>query len=159
MKIDKKQCQTWHCVKRAKERLGIALTERDISEIVNSAIDEKPSDRFKLTFVEAQSNRVSVFKLEFDSISINCVIDIHRRSIVTFLFDSKEIKTIYHYYDIFNNKINVSTITKKFWSFNTETNELIIPFEEVLTVGNQYIVQPMNKVFEFDNGDLIEVIP
>src|SRR5512138_1159016 len=105
--VDKKECQKGHFINRIRRRLKITLTDNDIDQLVSCIKNQKNTDRYKIKYLEKQSNRVVVYELTIDDKEpVNILYDKFRHMIVTVLF-KEDGDTIYHYYDIFGNKIKV----------------------------------------------------
>lgn len=85
--LSKKAAQNKHAKKRAEERFGIKLNKTDIHQIV-TCIQEK---RDNVAFVKALSNRVSVWKIDFNNAVALALYDKHRKNIVTFLPEHYEV--------------------------------------------------------------------
>lgn len=125
----KAKCQGWHAAKRAKERTGIRLTEQLSKEIVSCIKKNKEHNDFKLSFVESQSKRLSVYEIVFTGKNpVNLVYDNFRNTIVTFLYP-EDAFNVYHFYDVFGNKVSVKNEYGKIWKL--KDNVLDIPGETV----------------------------
>lgn len=156
----KKQCQKWHARKRAKERLGINYTEELNSQIISCIKNEgKKSSEFSVKYIESQSNRLHVYELKLKNGKlINLVYDCFRNQVITFLFP-EDFQNIYHYYDIFMNKISTKHDFGKIWQLDGTTLE--IPGETVVYGGKVWEVTDgtlKGKRFTLDQGELLECI-
>lgn len=80
-KQSKASCQRYHAKKRALERFDVSLTTADLNLVVQMIQDGRA------TFIEKQSNRVSVFAVIINDKKVNVVYDKTRKTIVTFLTD------------------------------------------------------------------------
>ena len=101
----KSQCQLWHFKKRIRERLRINLTDEIIEQIISCIKKKKENNDFSLRYLEKQSNTRILYEIVFNGKNpVNIVYDSNRGSVVTVLFP-EDAQNIYHYYDIFHNKI------------------------------------------------------
>ena len=156
----KRQCQSWHAKKRAKERLGIKLSDDEIKQISTAIRTGEAYDAFEVEYVKDQSHRLKVFKLKYrDLLPVNVVYDKFRKTIVTFLYETDYIE-IYHYYDIFQNKISTKHKFGKIWYL--KDGELDIPGETLKKLNeNRWIVIDgvlKDRIFEYENENLCEVM-
>lgn len=81
-KIGKKgkgKSQTAHALRRASQRLGLSLNERDLLDV----IQDIQSGKYKC--LQVQSNRVSKFKVTIKGVEVVAVYDKLRKTLVTFL--------------------------------------------------------------------------
>jgi hypothetical protein len=154
--VDKKMCQYWHIKKRAKERLRLDLTKELYDKLVNMIKNNISDANIKIEFKEKQSNRLSVYSIALTGYGkFNIIYDKTRNSLVTILFEEKTRK-IYHYIDVFGNKIPTSDLNGKFWKYDTENDDLTIECEEVIK-KTHYTWEINNRLFElFDDGILYE---
>lgn len=75
---NKKKSVQSHFFRRSIERVGVLLNEKElIRKIQNN----------ELEFVERQSNRVTVFRYEYNGKKYRLVYDKNRKQIVTILFE------------------------------------------------------------------------
>lgn len=164
-KIDpgKKQCQNFHARKRAKERLGIKLTDELTDQIVSCIKnEEKKNDLFEVEFLEEQSKRIKHYLIKFKGKDpVKVVYDCHRKTIVTFLFNQEE-DLIHHYIDIFGNRISTKHDFGKTWALKEK--DLVIPGEEVIydDENDCWFVQEgtlKNKYFRLIDEFLTEIFP
>lgn len=156
----KSQCQFYHAKKRAKERLGINYTDELNSQIISCIRNnQKENETFSVTFLENQSNRLKLYQLKIKTgKTINLVYDSFRSQVITFLFP-EDAKNIYHYYDIFNNKINIKNDFGKIWKLK-DTN-LEIPGETVTYNNGIWSITDgilQGKRFKLEDDELIEII-
>lgn len=161
IKLDpgKQKCQQWHAKKRARERLGIHLSNDLIDQIVSAIKKNKENDNFRLKFVEFQSKRLMVYDIVFtDKEPVKLVYDRMRETIVTFLYP-EDASNVYHYYDKFGNKVNLKHECGKIGQLIGD--DLIIPGETIVYEQNQWTVTDgilKGKRFEIDlYGDLSEI--
>jgi hypothetical protein len=160
-KIDpgKTQCQFWHCKKRAKERLGINYTEELNSQIVSCIKNnQKENPNFSVKYLESQSNRLNVYELNLKGKIINLVYDVFRHQVITFLF-KEDFKNIYHYYDIFMNKVSTKHDFGKIWKLDGA--DLEIPGETIVYENNIWEVTDgvlKGKRFKLDHDEILETI-
>jgi len=164
-KIDpgKSLCQNWHSKKRAKERLGIILTDELTDQIIACIKDSnKKNDLFEIEFIEEQSNRLKHYFIKFaNKEPIKIVYDCFRKTIVTFLYDQDE-SLIHHYYDFFNNKVSTKHTFGKVW--NLKGKKLDIPGEDVYynVNGDYWYVKEgilKDKYFQLINNQIVEIYP
>lgn len=126
----KQYCQMLHAKKRAKQRLGIDLTESLVAQIVSCIKKQKNGINFSLKWLEYQSRRLSVYEIIFENTTpVKLIYDRFRSSIVTFLFP-EDYDYIYHYIDIFNNKINLKNVIGKIGKIKNDN--LYLPGETVI---------------------------
>ena len=78
-KLNKTKCQRAHAKRRANQRYGLSLNRDKLNAMVR-LIQEG-----KCTFIERQSNRVTVFSLLFEGLTFPVVYDKQRKTIVTVL--------------------------------------------------------------------------
>ena len=83
-KGSKKKAQKSHLARRMNTRFGIHLTD----ELLKSMLTRIQNG--KAHFVEKQSNRVSLFKLEVQGEMLVLVYDKERKSIVTAMYENEE---------------------------------------------------------------------
>lgn len=158
--LEKSKCQMWHAKKRAKERLGINYTDEFNAQIISCIRNnQKENETFSVTFLENQSNRLKLYQLKIKTgKTINLVYDSFRSQVITFLFP-EDAKNIYHYYDIFNNKINIKNDFGKIWKLK-DTN-LEIPGETVTYNNGIWSITDgilQGKRFKLEDDELIEII-
>ena len=156
----KTQCQMWHARKRAKERLGINYTEELNLQIISCIKNnKKENDSFSVTFLENQSNRLKLYKLQMKTgKTVNLVYDSFRSQVITFLFP-EDSKIIYYYDDIFNNKVNVKNNFGKIWKL--KDTDLDIPGEKVIYDNGIWSVTDgilQGKKFKLEDNEIIEII-
>lgn len=156
-KITKRDCQHWHVQKRSLERLNYKFSIEEIAEIVNAALNNQHSEKFKTEFIEKQSNRLYLYRLEFRDKKVNIIIDKIRKSLVTILFEEPNIKKITCYYDIFNNKVNTAEESINFWLLDKNTMELTIPFEDVIYKDEIFTLVQSKKQFKLIDEELVEI--
>lgn len=75
----KRKDQQRHTRLRALERTGLNITVRDQEQIVQKI------QRGECTMVRKQSNRVSVFDVEYEETTLRVVYDRHRKSLATIM--------------------------------------------------------------------------
>ena len=159
----KSYCQTLHVKKRAKERLGIILTDELIDQIISCIRDKnKTNELFTIEFLELQSKRLKHYSIKFkDKEPVKVVYDCFRKTIVTFLFEQDE-TLIHHYYDIWGNKVSTKHEFGKVWQL--KGLNLYIPGEDVYYniehtcwVVREGILK--NKYFKLIEGYLTEIFP
>jgi hypothetical protein len=80
--MKKKTCQNRHARRRAAARFGINMGPRFHEELVTAIQTGKAS------FVEKQSNRISVWDVDYEGKVARIVYDRIRKQIVTFLYDT-----------------------------------------------------------------------
>jgi len=80
-KRNKKTCQAIHATKRGVERAGIVLGPKSQAEIVRMIQGVIPGAKF----LEKQSNRVSLFDVEWEGHRLVTAYDRHRKQIITIL--------------------------------------------------------------------------
>jgi hypothetical protein len=161
--VEKSVCQYFHCRKRAKERLGIDL-QRPLYDKMVSAIRESrfenADNEFKIKFIENQSKRLKLFSIEMKGTEpLNAVYDCFRKTIVTFLFKEENTKYIYHYIDVFGNKINLKSEVGCIWRLIKDNGEvdLVSNFHEFEKISNEsWFCVDLNKIFDLKNGELEE---
>ena len=78
-KRSKRRDQQLHARKRAQERLGLNLSVNRQNEIVGMI------QRSECVFVRKDSNRVSVFDVEFEQETFRVAYDRHRKSLATIM--------------------------------------------------------------------------
>ena len=78
-KRSKRRDQQRHARKRAQERLGLNLSVNRQNEIVGMI------QRSECVFVRKDSNRVSVFDVEFEQETFRVAYDRHRKSLATIM--------------------------------------------------------------------------
>lgn len=156
---EKSLCQFWHAKKRAKERLGIDYTDELNAQIISCIRNnQKYHKDFSIEYIENQSNRLKVYNLNIKAKNINLVYDSFRNQVITFLFQEDSIN-IYHYYDIFRNKISTKHNFGKIWKLK-DTN-LDIPGETVIYDNGIWSVTDgvlQGKQFKLENNEIIEII-
>lgn len=79
MRRTKKACQTIHAKKRALERYGVELSTHDIKNMVDII------KKGQATFLEKQSDRISVFEVAYLDKAFKVCYDRKRKSIATCL--------------------------------------------------------------------------
>ena len=84
-RLNKKQCQQKHFEKRCLQRIGKLISQKEIKRKIQNN---------ELEFIEAQSNRVSIFKYVFEGKEYKVVYDKLRKQVVTILYMEKEKKMI-----------------------------------------------------------------
>lgn len=162
--ITKDVCQKYHCLKRIRQRLNIKFTEEDYEQIVSCIKhSNKLHDRFKLKHIGNQSIRLSIYELIVDNLEpVHVIYDKSRQTIVTVLYitDGQE---IYHYIDIFGNKIHIKSELgyNKHWKL--KDSKLIIPSEDIQVEkdGAWRIISEgilYDKLFKLVDNQLCEVI-
>jgi len=131
----KKSCQVAHARKRAKERLGI-ISPDILAEITSCIKHQTQSEKFSIEYDSDQSKRIKVYQIKMNDwkYPVRVIYDKFRHSIVTFLYN-EDSTDIYHYYDIFKNKISTKHDFGRIWKLNGEV--LDIPGEEVKYLGNE----------------------
>ena len=151
----KSQCQMWHAKKRARERLGINYTDELNSQIISCIKNnKKENDSFSVTFLENQSNRLKLYKLQMKTgKTVNLVYDSFRSQVITFLFPEDIDGYIYYFYDIFQNKINIKN----------HYGQILRKKNQILEFGNiQYhpnhegIYEIFDKKLKFNKNELEE---
>lgn len=80
MSKNKADCQRIHATKRAKERFDLDLNSKDYDQLVNMI------QKGKAKFLRKQSNRVSLFNVNFKEQDMDIVYDKNRKTVVTFLY-------------------------------------------------------------------------
>jgi hypothetical protein len=151
----KAHCQKLHAKRRAKQRAGIDLSDQLKEHIVACIKKQKESADFKLQYVESQSKRLDMFEITFPGKEpVNFVYDRFRGTIVTFLYP-EDACNVYHYYDIFKNKVNVKATFGQIWKLKGETLE--IP-GEVVTYSNGVWETENGRRLQLDNGELVEIM-
>jgi hypothetical protein len=159
--VDKEKCQIWHAMKRAKERLGFRLTEELFAQMVSVIKNGKTTDKLSAQFLEKQSRRCSLYQLNLKPYKpFNVVYDNSRQTIVTFLFQEDE-KLIYHYYDVFGNRVATKEVTGKYWRYNPDTKQLKIDGEELTPIGeNKWSTgyNLSNMILEMKDGHLCQAM-
>ena len=76
---NKARCQNIHARQRFRKRHGIEFTRKMSRDII------KQIQMGKATFVESQSNRISIFDVTHECIQYRVVYDKNRKTIVTVL--------------------------------------------------------------------------
>lgn len=160
--ITKDVCQKYHCLKRIRQRLKIRFSEEDYDQIVSCIKHTKSSNRFKLKHIGNQSIRLSMYELIIDDLEpVHIIYDKSRQTIVTVLYITDGIE-IYHYRDIFNNKIHIKSELgyNKHWKL--KDNQLLIPSEEIIKENDTWQVISegilFDKKFKLIDNELCEVI-
>lgn len=77
----KKKTVKKHFFRRSLERVGVLLDENDLIRKIQN---------HELEFVERQSNRKTVFRIEYNSKKYRIVYDKVRKQIITVLFEIEE---------------------------------------------------------------------
>ena len=103
----KKDAQMAHAKLRSKERLGFILTE-DKRIAIHKAINGQEVTGINVKFKADQSRTKKLYTIYINHLKkmFDLIYDSERDVIVTFLPHSN-IVTVYHYFDIFGNKINI----------------------------------------------------
>ena len=157
----KQNCQLWHAKKRAKERLGIKYTDELNAQIISCIKNgQKENENFSVTFVESQSNRLKLYKLEMKTgKTVNLVYDSFRNQVITFLFPEEGVN-IYYYYDIFQNKISTKHDFGKIWKLNGTTLDIPGETVEYTNDGIWYVTDGVlkGKKFRLDHNEIVEII-
>lgn len=78
---NKKKAVKKHFFRRSLERVGVLLDENDLIRKIQN---------HELEFVEHQSNRKTVFRLEYNGQKYRIVYDKVRKQIITILFEIEE---------------------------------------------------------------------
>lgn len=78
---NKKKAVKKHFFRRSLERVGVLLDENDLIRKIQN---------HELEFVERQSNRKTVFRLEYNGQKYRIVYDKVRKQIITILFEIEE---------------------------------------------------------------------
>ena len=146
--ITKAVCQRYHCLKRIKERLKISFNEENYEQIVSCIKNHKDHPIYKLKYITNQSIRLSVYELIIENMEpINVIYDKSRQTIVTVLFPIDGIE-IYHYYDIFGNKVQIKSELgyNKHWKFLNDS--LIIPEEDLVKENDIWRVVSEGILFD-----------
>lgn len=156
----KQKCQEWHAKKRARERLGIDLTDELTAQIISCIKKEKENPLFKIRWIEDQSKRVGHYELTFEGKEpVMLVYDRFRSTIVTFLFP-EDAQNVYHFYDIFSNKVSLKHEIGKIGKL--EGDSLAIPGETFEYVnGKWYCTEGLleGRVFKLNQyGELQEIM-
>jgi hypothetical protein len=138
------------------------MSEEQYDHLVSCLKNNKECNFCEIKYLYDQSQRLMVFELTFpDKVPVNVVYDTKRKTIVTLLFqqDSTEIN---HYYDVFNNKIQVKHQLGYNDKWKLEDDMLTIPSETVIShsglfeVVSEGILQ--GKLFKHDGECLYEVM-
>ncbi len=75
---NKKKAIKTHFQRRSLERIGVLLDEKELVKKIQNN---------KLEFIEKQSNRISVFRYEYNNNFYRLIYDKTRKQIVTILFE------------------------------------------------------------------------
>lgn len=160
--IDKRDCQAGHFIKRMRQRLGITITEEQFEHLVSCIKNERESPLCQMKYLRNQTIRLMVWELIFPNCDpVNVIYDCHRKAVVTILFQNDEIE-VSHYYDVFNNKVNVKHTLgyNRMWAI--KDNMLAIPNETIKFCNGIWEVISegilTGKRFKLDNDTLIEVM-
>ena len=78
---NKKKAIKTHFQRRSSERIGVLLDEKELVKKIQNN---------ELEFFERQSNRVTVFKYEYQDKKYKLIYDKNRKQIITILFDKEE---------------------------------------------------------------------
>ena len=153
---DKAECQYFHARKRAKERLGIDLTEDQYDSLVACIKNpDKASEKgVNVEFIEDQTNRRTAYRVTMHGIDpFEVVFDNYRKTIITFLHPLPDgVVAVHRYYDRFGNVHS----TKDEWIdtplLNLNTNELTICGHCVEYVGTEMIGGKPCKKWKLEDG-------
>ena len=85
--MNKKKASTVHLKRRFYERYNLEITNQDIKEMVRKIQNQQAE------FIERQSNRITIWKLQFRDKDYTIVYDKVRKSIVT-VFPEMDEKTL-----------------------------------------------------------------
>jgi hypothetical protein len=157
----KEKCQLWHSMKRCRERLGFRLTEALFEQLVAIIKSGQNTDLISVKFKEKQSNRLSMYSVSLKDVKpFNIIYDKQRKTIVTFLYPEDD-KLIYHYIDVFGNRMPTKEITGKFWRYDKDKQELTIEGEDITKVSeNKWLCghNLKNMILEYKEGFLYEMM-
>ena len=159
-RVSKDECQMYHAMGRAYNRLNLELDEGKYKRLVSAIREERSSDDIEVNFVENQSNRLSMYNVRLsgaDTGPFNVIYDRMRDTVVTFLYP-EEAQNIYHFYDIFGNKVSVKHEFGHIWKM-TE-GELHVPGEVVNKLGEDFWMVSLNgsdRLFRIVENELTEV--
>lgn len=160
-RTDKGECQKLHFMRRFRERLGIHLTEEQYYEIISCIKNDKTHRLFTIKRIGEQSRRLHIYEIQIpEKEPMDILYDVDREAIVTVL-NKKDGDAIYHYYDVFNNKLQIKEHFG-YGGWKMLDGMLTIPDEEIVQKNGYFEIVSegvlKDRRFKYINNELIEVM-